>query len=307
MIRFIISRLLQGIAVVMIVITLTFVIMRASPGSPFATDRAMPEYVRASLDKHYGLDQPLYVQIVRNLWSFATLDFPVSYRLKGWTVGDIIAQAAPISFTVGGMAFFIAVGLGVPAGALSAMRAGQFQDRAIMVAATIGVCIPSLVLGPVIALIFGLRMHWFNSAGWYDSDDWVLPSITLGLISAAAVARLTRGGLRETLLADHIRTARAKGVSEKVIVARHAFRLACLPLINYLAPLAAGLLSGSFVTETVFQLPGLGRHFISSALHEDYTVAMGLAGVFASLTVIFNLLVDILQAWLNPRIRLTGK
>ncbi|HEY2572554.1 MAG TPA: ABC transporter permease, partial [Verrucomicrobiaceae bacterium] len=268
-------------------------------------ERNMPAYVRANLDRIYGLDQPLYMQLWRNLKSFATFDFPVSFRLKGWTVGDIITQGAPISFTVGGMAFLIAIALGIPAGAISAVRAGQFQDRALMIAATLGVCVPSLVLGPILALIFALRLHWFNAAGWYDADDWVLPSLTLGLISAAAVARLTRGGLRETLVADHVRTARAKGVSENVIVFRHAFRLACLPLINYLGPLAAGLLSGSFVTETVFQLPGLGRHFISSALHKDYTVAMGLAALFATLTVVFNLFVDILQAWLNPRIRLT--
>lgn len=305
MIRFIVSRLIQGIVVIAAVISLTYIIMWLSPGSPFASDREMPAYVRASLDRHYGLDQPLYVQVWRNLKSFATFDFPVSYRLKGWTVNDIIAQGAPISFTVGGMAFLIAIALGIPAGALSAMHAGRFQDRAVMVATTIGVCVPSLVLGPIIALIFALRLHWFNAAGWYDADDWVLPSLTLGLISAAAVARLTRGGLRETLLADHVRTARAKGVSENMIVIRHAFRLACLPLINYLGPLAAGLLSGSFVTETVFNLPGLGRHFISSALHKDFTVAMGLAALFAALTLLFNLFVDILQAWLNPRIRLT--
>jgi oligopeptide transport system permease protein len=203
------------------------------------------------------------------------------------------------------MAFLIAVALGVPAGALAAMRAGQFQDRTIMAFATLGVCVPSLVLGPIIATIFGVKLGWFNSAGWYDSTDWVLPSTTLGLICAAAVARLTRGGLREALLADHIRTARAKGVSENMVVARHAFRLACLPLINYLGPLAAGLLSGSFVTESVFDLPGLGQHFIKSALHKDFTLAMGLAALFAVMIVVFNLLVDILQAWLNPRIRLT--
>ncbi|MCE9518017.1 MAG: ABC transporter permease [Verrucomicrobia bacterium] len=305
MIRFIISRLVQGLLVVAAVISLTYVMMALSPGSPFAKDRDMPPYVKESLNKIYGLDKPLYVQVWRNLKSFATLDFPVSYRLKGWTVNDIIAQGAPVSFTVGGMAFLIALALGIPAGALAAMRAGQLQDRSIMVAATLGVCVPSLVLGPVIALVFALRLHWFNAAGWYDADDWVLPSLTLGLISAAAVARLTRSGLRESLLADHVRTARAKGASEWMIVVRHAFRLACLPLLNYLGPLAAGLLGGSFVTETVFNLPGLGRHFISSALHKDFTVAMGLAGLFAVLIVFFNLLVDIVQAWLNPRIRLT--
>lgn len=307
MIRFILSRLVQGIIVIVAVISITFLIIRLGPGSPFATGREMPEYVRANLDRIYGLDQSIPVQLWRNLKSFATFDLPVSFRLKGWGVGDIIAQGFPVSFTVGGAAFLIAVFIGIPAGALSALRAGQLRDRVTMAAATLGVCVPSLVLGPVMGLIFGLKFHWFNAAGWYDGDDWVLPAMTLGLISAAAVARLTRGGLCEALAADHIRTARAKGVDEKMVVARHAFKLACLPLINYLGPLAAGLLSGSFVTETVFQLPGLGRHFVNSALHKDFTLAMGLAGFFAALIVIFNLLVDILQAWLNPRIRLTDK
>jgi oligopeptide transport system permease protein len=307
MIRFIISRVLQGLVVIVAVISITFLIIRLGPGSPFARDRKVPEYVEKNLDRIYGLDKPLIVQLGRNLRSFVTFDLPLSMRLKGWSVGEIIEQSYPVSFSVGGMAFLIAIALGIPAGAVSAVRAGEFQDRAIMAAATFGVCVPSLVLGPVIAFLFGVKLRWFNTAGWYDSSDWVLPAVTLGLISASAVARLTRGGLRETLLADHIRTARAKGVSEQMIVARHAFRLACLPLINYLGPLAAGLLSGSFVTETVFQLPGLGRHFIASALHKDFTLAMGLAAFFAVLIVSFNLLVDILQAWLNPRIRLTDR
>ena len=304
MLRFILQRLLQGLVVIVAVISLTFLIIRLGPGSPFANEREMPEYVRANLDRIYGLDQPLIVQLGRNLWSFVTLDLPVSYRLKGWNVGEIIAQGLPVSFTVGGAAFLIAVLIGVPAGAVAALRAGRLEDRAIMVAATLGVCVPSLVLGPLLALGFGLKLRWFNAAGWYDAEDWVLPALTLGLICAAAVARLTRGGLMETLAQDHIRTARAKGVSENMMVMRHAFRLACLPLVNYLGPLAAGLLSGSFVTETVFQLPGLGRHFINSALHKDFTLAMALAAFFATLIVVFNLLVDILQAWLNPRIRL---
>ncbi len=304
MTRLILQRLLQGIIVIIAVISITFLIIRLGPGSPFANEREMPDYVRENLDRLYGLDKPLIVQLGRNLWSFITLDLPVSYTLKGWNVGEIIAQGMPVSFTVGGAAFLISILIGVPAGALAALRAGQIEDRATMAAATLGICVPSLVLGPLIALVFGLKLRWFNTAGWYDSGDWVLPSVTLGLICAAAVARLTRGGLRETLAQDHIRTARAKGVAENVIVMRHAFRLACLPLLNYLGPLAAGLLSGSFVTETVFQLPGLGRHFINSALHKDFTLAMALAAFFAILIVAFNLLVDILQAWLNPRIRL---
>lgn len=307
MIRFAINRLVQGVIVVLLVLSITFLIIRLGPGSPFAKERSAPPYVLENLERLYGLDKPLIVQLAKNVWNFATFDLPVSTRLKGWTVGDIIAQGFPVSFTVGGIAFLIAIAIGIPAGGLAAVRAGSFRDHTIMAAATLGICVPSLVLGPLIALLFAMKLKWFNAAGWYDADDWVLPAVTLGFISAAAVARLTRAGLRETLVADHIRTARAKGLTERTVVLRHAFRLACLPLINYLGPLAAGLIGGSFVTETVFELPGLGRHFVNSALHKDYTLSMGLAALFAILIVSFNLLVDILQAWLNPRIRLTEK
>lgn len=307
MIQFIISRLLQGIVVVLVVLSATFLIIRLGPGTPFARERNTPPYVLENLDRLYGLDKPIPVQLVKNVWNFATFQLPVSTRLKGWTVGDIIAQGFPVSFTVGGIAFLIAIAIGIPTGALAAVRAGSFQDSSIMAAATLGVCVPSLVLGPLMALLFAMKLHWFNAAGWYDADDWVLPSVTLGLISSAAIARLTRAGLRDTLQADYIRTARAKGLHENTVVMRHAFRIACLPVLNYLGPLAAGLIGGSFVTETVFDLPGLGRHFVNSALHKDHTMSMGLAALFAILIVSFNLIVDILQAWLNPRIRLTEK
>lgn len=307
MIRFILQRLLSGLLVVLGVVSLTFILTRNTPGSPFAREREMPEYVRQNLERLYGLDKPMPVQLGKHIWNMVTLDFPVSTRLKGWTVRDILAQGMPVSLTVGGLAFLIAIGIGIPGGALAAMRPGRVEDRVTMLGTTLGICVPSLVLGPLMSYYFGLKLKWFNVAGWYDPDDWVLPSTTLGLICAAAVARLTRGGLREALTADHIRTARAKGVGETMVVFRHAFKQACIPLLNYLGPLAAGLIGGSFVTETVFQLPGLGRHFINSALHKDYTVMLWLAAFFAILVVGFNLLVDILQAWLNPRIRISGK
>jgi oligopeptide transport system permease protein len=173
-----------------------------------------------------------------------------------------------------------------------------------MLMSTLGICAPSLVLGPLIALVFGLKLNWFNVAGWYDADDWVLPSLTLGLIYAAYVARLTRGGLRETLAQEFIRTARAKGASEGSVVFRHALKLASLPLLNFLGPAAAGLLTGSFVTETVFQIPGLGQHFVSAAINRDYALASATAAFYAAMIVAFNLLVDIIQAAINPRIGL---
>ena len=166
MIRFILQRLLHGLIVIVAVISITFIIIRLAPGSPFARDREMTPHQVENLEKLYGLDQPLVVQLGKNLWNFATFQFPVSMKLKEWTVGDIIAQGLPVSLTVGVAAFLIAISIGIPAGALAAMRAGRFQDRATMAAATLGICVPSLVLGPLIAMLFGLKLHWFNTAGW---------------------------------------------------------------------------------------------------------------------------------------------
>lgn len=302
MLRFLISRLIQGAVVVVAVLIITFVLMKAAPGGPFDSERAVPEHVKASLEKLYGLDQPWYVQLPRHVWSFVSLDLPMSYKFKGRNVGEIIAEGFPVSAAVGGAALLIAIGIGVPLGAIAALRPNTPADRTAMVAATIGICTPSLVLGPLMAFFFALKLGWFNVGGWYDADDWVLPSCTLGIIYSAYIARITRGGLRETLSQDFIRTAKAKGVGEAMIVARHALKLACLPLLNYLGPVAAGLLTGSFVTETVFQIPGLGQHFIRSAENNDITLATATAAFYAVLVVGFNLIVDFIQALLNPRI-----
>ncbi len=302
MLSFIISRVFQGLAVILVVIVITFALMKIAPGGPFQSDRAMPEYVRANLEAQYGLDKPWYVQLARHIKNFATFDLPLSYRYKGRGVGEIIAESFPVSLAIGLPALLIALGLGVPMGALAALKPNTFEDRAATILSTLGVCLPSMVLGPVLALLFALKLHWFNVAGWYDADDWVLPSLTLGIIYSAYIARLTRGGLRETLVQDFIRTARAKGASEASVVFRHALKLACLPVLNFLGPAAAGLLTGSFVIETVFQIPGLGQHFISAAMHQDYTLAMGTAAFYSALIVGFNILVDVIQAMLNPRI-----
>ncbi len=302
MLRFLISRIMQGIAVILAVLVITFGLMKAAPGGPFNKERAIPQHVRASLEAQYGLDKPWYVQLGRHIWSFATLNLPKSYRYKGMTVGEIISQGFPVSAAIGLPALAMALIIGVPMGALAAIRPHTFEDRATMLAATLGICAPSLVLGPLVALVFGLKLRWFNVGGWYDADDWVLPSLTLGLIYSAYIARLMRGGLRETLAQDFIRTARAKGAGEAAIVFRHALKLACLPLLNFLGPAAAGLLTGSFVVEMVFQIPGLGQHFIRAAQDQDYTLAMATAAFYAALIVGFNLLVDFIQALLNPRI-----
>lgn len=302
MFRFILSRVLQGLAVILGVLCITFALLKKAPGSPLQSERNIPEHIRAQRMAASGLDQPLPVQLWRYIVSFATFDFPVSVRTPGRGVDEIILEAFPVSAQVGVSALVIALALGIPMGALAALRPNTLEDRASMVAATLGICTPSMVLGPVLALVFGLKLRWFNAAGWYDADDWVLPALTLGIIYSAYIARLTRGGLRETLAQEFVRTARAKGASELAILFRHAFKLACLPVLNFLGPTAAGLMTGSIITESVFQLPGLGQHFVGAAVNRDYDLAMATAAFYALLIVVFNLVVDFLQALLNPRI-----
>jgi len=303
MLRFLVSRFLQGIVVVFLTMVVTFVLLKQAPGGPYQRERASTPENEARLREQYGLDRPLPVQffIVFGNALKGTLQCD---KFKGQRVTDIIADSFPISVAFAVPALLIAIGLGVPIGAIAALRPGTIEDRTVMLFATLSICAPSLVLGPVIALIFGIKLKWFNVAGWYDADDWVLPALTLGLIYAGYVARLARGGLRETLALDFIRTARAKGVGEAAIVVRHALKLACLPLINFLGPTAAGMLTSSFITESVFQIPGLGQHFISAAINRDYALATVTAAFYAALIVAFNLLVDIIQATINPRIGL---
>jgi oligopeptide transport system permease protein len=302
MLRFLVSRLVQGFIVVQVVLVLSFVLLKMAPGGPFDREKKLPDHLQALLESQLGLDKPMPVQVAKHLWNFNTLNWPPSYRYKDRSVAEIIRTGFPISAAVGLPALLIAIGIGVPMGALAALRAHRWEDQVAMGAAAVGVCTPSMVLGPTIALLFGLKLHWFNVGGWESSSDWVLPACTLGLIYAAYVARITRGGLRETLSQDFIRTARAKGVNETSIVRRHALRLACLPLLNFLGPAAAGLLTGSFITETVFFIPGLGQHFIASAVNKDYFLASYIAAFYAVMIVGFNLVVDVLQALVNPRI-----
>jgi oligopeptide transport system permease protein len=302
MLRFLLSRVLQGIAVILGVLCITFLLLRMAPGGPFQGERVVAEHIRQAQAVRYGFDKPLPVQLWNHIVSFVTFDFPPSPMMPGRGVDEVIAQGFPVSAQVGLAALCIALAIGIPVGALAALRPNTLEDRASTLAATFGICTPSLVLGPVIALIFGLKLRWFNASGWYDADDWVLPAMTLGIIYSAYIARLTRGGLRETLAQEFIRTARAKGASETAIVFRHAFKLACLPVLNFLGPTAAGLMTGSIVTESVFQLPGLGQHFVGAAVNRNYELAMATAAFYALLIVAFNLLVDVVQAMLNPRI-----
>jgi oligopeptide transport system permease protein len=304
MVYFLFSRTLQGIVVVFAVLVLTFALQKLSPTNPFNTEKALSEEQRARMEAKYGFDKPWYEQLWRHIVGYVTFDPPESIRKPGRGVGEIIAQSFPVSLAIAIPSLLIALGLGIPLGAIAALRPHTLEDRMATFLATLGICLPSFVLGPLVALTFGIYLRWFNVAGWMDASDWVLPSLTLGFIYSGYVARLTRGGLRETLVQDFIRTARAKGASERSVVLKHALRLACLPVLNFLGPAVAGLLTGSFVIELVFQVPGMGQHFVSSALERDDFVAVGITVFFAVLVVIFNILVDLIQAAVNPRIGL---
>ncbi len=304
MLQFLTSRILQGILVVFAVLVLTFFLQKASPSSPFNSEKNLPEEHRKLFEEYYGFNKPIPEQLWRVIKAYATLNPPDCMKKPGRGVGEIIMQAFPVSLAIAIPSLLIALAIGIPLGAIAALKPHTWEDRAATFLATLGICLPSLVLGPLIALIFGLKLGWFNVAGWMDASDWVLPSLTLGIIFSGAIARLTRGGLRETLVQDFIRTARAKGVDERGVVMRHAFKLACIPVLNYLGPAVAGLLTGSFVVETVFQIPGLGQHFVNSAFENDHNLAMGITLFFAVLVVVFNILVDLVQALVNPRIGL---
>jgi len=274
-----------------------------APGDPFSEDREMREETRQQLEEYYGLDKPLLTQYFIYLKKLATFDFGISFKQEGREVNEIIAESFPVSLELGLLALTIALLIGVPAGIIAAAKKNTGLDYAPMSFAMIGICMPTFVIGPILGLVFGIWLGWFNVAGWFSFQDRILPALTLGLAYAAYIARLTRSGMLETMGLDYIRTARAKGLGEKTVVLKHALRGGIMPVVSYLGPALAGMISGSFVVETVFQIPGLGRYFIDAALNRDYTMILGTTIFYATLIILANLLVDIFQTLLDPRIR----
>ena len=303
MIRFILHRLLGTVPVLLIIVTVTFFMTRLAPGNPFSGERNLPPEIQQALDAHYGFDKPLFTQYLVYLGHLARGDLGPSTKYEGYTVNEIIATAFPVSLELGCYALAIALTLGLAAGILAAWRRNTATDYAAMGFAMAGICVPTFVMGPLLVLLFGLTLGWFNASGWDTPRDRVLPALTLGLYYAAYVARLARGGMLEMLSQDFIRTARAKGASGARILFRHALKGGLLPVVSFLGPAAAGLISGSFVMETIFQIPGLGKHFITSAFNRDYTMVLGTVFFYATLIILLNLLVDIVQVWLNPKLR----
>lgn len=304
MFLFIVKRLLQSIPVLLFVVTVTFFMVRAAPGGPFDEERSVPPEILKHLNKRYHLDDPIWKQYLTYMENLVQGDFGPSFKYPTHTVNDLIAAGFPATLELSFYAIIFALILGLFAGIMASLKTNSLQDYVPMSAAMIGICMPSFVLGPILLLIFGIWLQWLPVAGWGQiPGDKILPSITLGASYAAYIARISRGGMLEVLSQDYIRTARAKGLSTLRIVFVHALRGGITPVISFLGPALAGLLAGSFVVETIFQIPGLGRFYVMAAFNRDYTMILGCTIFFAFLIILFNLLADIMLVWLNPKLR----
>jgi oligopeptide transport system permease protein len=306
MFRFIGRRLLVAIPTLFLVVTAAFFMMRAAPGNPFDLDRKLSPAIERNLRERYGMNKPLPAQYLDYVGGVLRGDLGPSLKYKDKTVLAILAENYPVSLKLGLSAIVLAALVGVSLGVLAAMRQNRSLDHGVMAIAILGVCVPTFVTAPLLVLAFASKLGWLPTAGWNGGalPNLVLPVIVLALPQIAIISRLTRAGMIEVLRSNYVRTARAKGLPEHRIVTRHALRAALLPLVSYLGPACAGLLTGSLVVERIFNLPGLGKFFVISALQRDYTVVMGMVIVYAGLILALNLVADLLYAALDPRVRL---
>ena len=305
MFRFLLRRLLVAVPTLLLVITAAFFMMRAAPGNPFETARKLPPQVEKNIMARYGMDRPLPVQYAAYLGGVAHGDFGPSLKYADKSVLDIIRQGFPTSLAIGLSALILASILGVSLGVMAALRQNQAFDVGAMALAILGVCIPTFVTGPILLQVFASWLGWAPTGGVSNGAlSLVLPVLTLALPQIAIISRLTRAGMIEALRSNYVRTARAKGLADSAIVLRHALRAGILPLVSYLGPACAGLVTGSLVVEQVFNLPGLGKSFITGALQRDYTVVMGVVILYAALILALNLLADVALALLDPRVKL---
>jgi oligopeptide transport system permease protein len=304
-VAFIVRRLLGAIPTLALVVGLSFLLTRLAPGGPFDEEQALAPEIRANLEAAYGLDQPVHVQFARYVRGLLHGDFGPSFKFRDFTVSELIASGLRVSLALGSMAMLLALALGIPAGIWAARSRGGAADRLVMALAVAGISIPVFVVAPVLALVFGVWLGWLPVAGWLPGRpaDLVLPVVSLALPVLAFIARLMRGSLLEVLRAPWIRAARARGLPERSVILRHALPVALLPVVSYVGPAAAAVLAGSLVVETLFGLPGMGRHLVQGALNRDYTLVMGMVIVYASLMIVLNLAADLVYASLDPRIR----
>lgn len=298
------ARFLGLVPTMLVLITIAFFLIRIAPGGPFDSEQVLPPEIRSNLEAAYHLDEPLLQQYFRYLGQIVSGDFGPSFQYKDWSVNELIARGFPVSATIGGLAMLLAFFMGTLIGVFAALRQNSLADYSVMGIAMLGISIPNFVIAPLLILVLAVYGGWLPAGGW----DWswqrmVLPVITLALPAIAYIARLTRGSMIEVLHSNYIRTARAKGLPERVVILRHALKPALLPVISYMGPATAALITGSVVIERIYSIPGLGSYFVQGALNRDYTLVMGVVVFYGIVIILLNFIVDLLYAWLNPRIR----
>jgi len=305
MLSYALRRIAGTVPTLLVIISVSFCVVRLAPGGPFAQEQALPSPVRANLERLYGLDEPLTVQYAHYLRGLLRGDFGPSLRQRDFTVSELIAQGLPLSATLGLAAILLAVLTGVPAGVLAALWRNRAADYCITTLAAVALALPSFVTGPLLALLFGLYLRWLPVAGWQHGAPryLVLPVLTLALPVAAYLARLTRASLLEVLAAHYVLSARARGLGAARVLWRHALRPALMPVVSYLGPAVAFVMTGSLVVETVFGLPGTGRYLVEGAIDRDYPLVMGMVVVYGALTLLLNLIADLIYGALDPGVR----
>lgn len=305
MLKFIAKRIFEAIPTMLVLITISFFLMRYAPGNPFSSERPLPPEVMANINAKYGLDKPVSEQYLTYLTNIVRGDFGPSFKYKDYTVNELIASALPVSVKIGLAAFFFTVIMGVTVGTIAALKQNTWVDYTIMSTAMLGVVMPSFVLAPVLIYIFAINFNIFPAGGWQDGgfQYMALPVLGMSLLYVATFARITRGSMIETLNSNFIRTARAKGLSYGYIVVKHALKPAMLPVVSYMGPAFVGIITGSVVIETIFGLPGIGKLFVNAAFNRDYSLVMGVTILIGFLFILFNAIVDILLAYIDPKIR----
>jgi oligopeptide transport system permease protein len=306
LVRYITKRLMYMTISLLLIITATFFLMRIAPGNPFTSEKKLPPEIERNLNEHYGLNEPWYVQYGEYLKRIVQWDFGPSFKYKGQTVNDLINDGFPVSFMLGIEAIFIAVSIGILLGVIAALKHNKWQDYAAMVFAVLGISVPSFIMATVLQYFLAIKLGLFPVARWETFMHTVLPALALASQPMAFIARLTRSSMLEVLSNDYIKTAKAKGLSQGAITIKHTIRNALLPVVSYMGPLSANIITGSFVIEKIFGIPGLGSHFVTSIGNRDYTVIMGVTVFYSIILLISILLVDIAYGLIDPRIKLAG-
>ncbi|MGZ3653539.1 MAG: ABC transporter permease [Bdellovibrionota bacterium] len=305
MATFLVRRILIIFATLLVLATLTFFLLRIVPGGPFDSEKALPPEIKANVDAKFGLDKPLPVQYVNYLYGMVHFDFGPSFKYEGRTVSEIISDTLPTSVELGAYSLILSILIGLPLGIISAYKQNTWVDFSAMFLAVAGISLPSYFVGAMLIYVFALQFHILPAALWDDWTSKILPVITLGSRPASLIARLTRASLLESIRSDYVRTARAKGLSESVVVLKHALRNSLIPVLTLLGPLAAYVLTGTFVIEYIFAIPGMGKYFIDAVTNRDYPLIMGVTMVYGFVLVVANLIVDICYALVDPRIRIS--